>query len=400
MNITDIVAEKDAEIADMDVMITNKNTAIDGYALDMSNCLASIDKCQMQIDGCFADVSTCSMVVCDEMREMCGLAINVEVPMDIDSALIDTIVESEFELWATMPCFAYHTLRNVAANLDDTTWESEAADEASCWDTCDVEPGCMAAVYNGTTCWHTATVLKPNNVEYEMGYSTLVPCMQRNESMYEKLEDEADHMGKVILYYNLALNACSTCTGYNKLVDIDTVPGVQIGDANMNVSESECWNSCVDYPDSGCSTAVYDGMNCYLKNETVSNTTSRYSPGSHSLYACAPITATAPPTTTTDRGIVAEFIQFKLDVNDQSDCTDFNRLDNTDVATGVHILQACQVPTIEDCFDTCMAFTGGEDGPCLSAVYSSPHCWLKNVTVTVDTGTYAENFTTIYPCEK
>jgi hypothetical protein len=34
MNITDIVAEKDAEIADMDVMITNKNTAIDGYALD------------------------------------------------------------------------------------------------------------------------------------------------------------------------------------------------------------------------------------------------------------------------------------------------------------------------------------------------------------------------------
>jgi hypothetical protein len=52
MNITDIVAEKRRGVADMDVMITNKNTAIDGYALDMSNCLASIDKCQMQIDGC------------------------------------------------------------------------------------------------------------------------------------------------------------------------------------------------------------------------------------------------------------------------------------------------------------------------------------------------------------
>jgi hypothetical protein len=32
--------------------------------------------------------------------------------MDIDSVLMDTIIESEFE--ASMPCFSYHTLRNVA----------------------------------------------------------------------------------------------------------------------------------------------------------------------------------------------------------------------------------------------------------------------------------------------
>jgi hypothetical protein len=42
--------------------------------------------------------------------------------MDIDS-LIDTIVESEFELW-NYALLRHHTLRNVAANLDDTTWEA------------------------------------------------------------------------------------------------------------------------------------------------------------------------------------------------------------------------------------------------------------------------------------
>jgi hypothetical protein len=56
----------------------------------------------------------CNIVVCDKMREACGSSINVEIPMDIDSVLMDTIIESEFELWATMPCFSYHTLRNVA----------------------------------------------------------------------------------------------------------------------------------------------------------------------------------------------------------------------------------------------------------------------------------------------
>jgi hypothetical protein len=40
-----------------------------------------------------------NMVVCDEMQRCVALTINVEVPMDIgNSALIDTIVESEFEL--------------------------------------------------------------------------------------------------------------------------------------------------------------------------------------------------------------------------------------------------------------------------------------------------------------
>jgi hypothetical protein len=67
----------------------------------------------MQIN-LFSDVSMCNIVVCDKMREACGSSINVEIPMDIDSVLMDTIIESEFELWATMPCFSYHTLRNVA----------------------------------------------------------------------------------------------------------------------------------------------------------------------------------------------------------------------------------------------------------------------------------------------
>jgi hypothetical protein len=93
-----------------------------------------------------------------------------------------------------------------------------------------------------------------------------------------------------------------------------------------------------------------------------------------------------------------EFIQFKLDVNEQTDCTSFNRLNDTDV-TGNHILKACEVDTIEECFDTCMAYSGSDDGPCTSAVYKAPQCWLKNVTVTADTSVYAKDFTTIYPCD-
>jgi hypothetical protein len=71
-----------------------------------------------------------------------------------------------------------------------------------------------------------------------------------------------------------------------------------------------------------------------------------------------------------------DFIQFKLDVNEQTDCTSFNRLNDTDVTTGNHILKACEVDTIE-CFDTCMAYSGSDDGPCTSAVYKAPQCWLK-----------------------
>jgi hypothetical protein len=56
----------------------------------------------------FSDVSMCNIVVCDKMREACGSSINVEIPMDIDSVLMDTIIESEFELWASMPCFSPH----------------------------------------------------------------------------------------------------------------------------------------------------------------------------------------------------------------------------------------------------------------------------------------------------
>jgi hypothetical protein len=67
--------------------------------------------------------------------------------------------------------------------------------------------------------------------------------MPRNETMYQNLEDEAIHMGKVIVYYNLELSACAPCTGYNKLHDINTTPGVQIGDTIMNVSEAECWTN-------------------------------------------------------------------------------------------------------------------------------------------------------------
>jgi hypothetical protein len=40
--------------------------------------------------------------------------------------------------------------------------------------------------------------------------------------MYQNLEDEAIHMGKVIVYYNLS-SALAPCTGYNKL-DINTTP--------------------------------------------------------------------------------------------------------------------------------------------------------------------------------
>jgi hypothetical protein len=53
----------------------------------------------------FSDVSMCNIVVCDKMREACGSSINVEIPMDIDSVLMDTIIESEFELWATYALF-------------------------------------------------------------------------------------------------------------------------------------------------------------------------------------------------------------------------------------------------------------------------------------------------------
>jgi hypothetical protein len=76
-----------------------------------------------------------------------------------------------------------------------------------------------------------------SNVEYK---TDTRPRMPRNETMYQNLEDEAIHMGKSS-YYNLELSACAPCTGYNKLHDIDTTPGVQIGDTIMNVSEAECW---------------------------------------------------------------------------------------------------------------------------------------------------------------
>jgi hypothetical protein len=74
--------------------------------MNVSTCPASIDECQMQIND-FSDVSMCNIVVCDKMREACGSSINVEIPMDIDSVLMDTIIESEFELWA--PCLSRTT---------------------------------------------------------------------------------------------------------------------------------------------------------------------------------------------------------------------------------------------------------------------------------------------------
>jgi hypothetical protein len=138
-----------------------------------------------------------------------------------------------------MPCFAT-TLFETWLLILTTPRGKQAADEASCWDTCDVEPGCMAAVYNGTTCWHTATVLKPNNVEYRNGVfdSGYHHVMQRNESMYEKnSKTKQITWARSSCIIILPLNACSTCTGYNKLVDIDAQSQVQIGDANANVSE-------------------------------------------------------------------------------------------------------------------------------------------------------------------
>jgi hypothetical protein len=42
---------------------------------------------------------------------------------------------------------------------------------------------------------------------------------------------------------------------------------------------------------------------------------------------------------------VMEFIQFKLDVNEQTDCTSFNRLNDTDVTTGNHILKVRSIPS-------------------------------------------------------
>jgi hypothetical protein len=72
-----------------------------------------------------------------------------------------------------------------------------------------------------------------------------------------------------------------------------------------------------------------------------------------------------------------EFIQFKLDVNEQTDCTSFNRLNDTDVK-GNHILKACEVDTIEECFDTCMAYSGSDDGPCTSAATRRLNAGSKN----------------------
>jgi hypothetical protein len=83
-------------------------------------------------------------------------------------------------------------------------------------------------------------------------------------------------------------------------------------------------------PRLGCSTAVYDGELLSEERDGVQHHL-RYSPV-HSLYACAP-TATVLPSTT-DRGIVAEFIQFKLDVNDP-----LNRFSTTQTSPPEYILQ-------------------------------------------------------------
>jgi hypothetical protein len=88
-----------------------------------------------------------------------------------------------------MPCFATTLFETWLLICDDV--EARLQTKA-CWDTCDVEPGCMAAVYNGTTCWHTATV-RPNNVEWGIRLWVHV-CSVTKVCMKKKLEDEADHM--------------------------------------------------------------------------------------------------------------------------------------------------------------------------------------------------------------
>jgi hypothetical protein len=91
-----------------------------------------------------------------------------------------------------------------------------------------------------------------------------------------------------------------------------------------------------------------------------------------------------------------EFIQFKLDVNEQTDCTSFNRLNDTDVTTGNHILKACEVDTIE-CFDTCMAYSGRRRSMYQCGLQGAS--MLAQNVVTADTSVYAKDFTTIYPCD-
>jgi hypothetical protein len=53
----------------------------------------------------------------------------------------------------------------------DSVLSEEAEDEATCWDSCDQDTECTAAVYNGITCWHKTMDVTVSNVEYKR-YST------------------------------------------------------------------------------------------------------------------------------------------------------------------------------------------------------------------------------------
>jgi hypothetical protein len=406
--ITGLVSERNATAEEARVCNAVLAEERKGAAVDADACMSAIEECQVAVDACAADPANCRLASCDAMEEPCGLPLTVVMPSStsVDDAVREAVVMSEFELWGTMPCFAYHALRNTATGLQsDSTWQQGGLDEAECWDTCSGSADCQTALFDGDTCWHKNVTATAANTAYAAGYATLVPCVGRNETMFKDIAHEVVHMGEVILFYSLEANDCGTCTGYNRLVDIDTTPGVQLGDTVVNVSEANCWARCEAYAGGACEAAVHDGLSCTLKREAVSNATSRYTPGMVSLYACAPVAplAPAPPAPAappaTDRSLEVDFLQFKLDVNTAApECEDFNILGDTDMTHGEHILRACEVTSAAECWDVCTAFTGSDDGPCASAVYMAPHCWLKNATVSVETTVYSPGFATLYPC--
>jgi hypothetical protein len=365
-------------------------------------CAQSVADCQTEIDNCADDAPGCTTVTCGSMESACGQALTVPVSTNVDEALKRAIVASEFDLWGTMPCFMYHRLREVAY-LEDTPAEPtlQGIDEAECWDTCSASGACMTAVFDGEACWHKDMDATVENVVYAPGRDLLVPCVERNESMYTDLVTEVTHMGEVIVYYSLEANSCWECEGHNKLIDIDTAPGMDIGTGLVDSSEDECWMACAAYSgaDGPCVTAVWDGMSCAFRDAKADNTTARYVPGVTSLYACPELAAAAAPAVSArERALEIEVAQFKLADNAAEPCDRYRTLADTDVTTGEHILKACLVESMDECWDLCEAFTGDDAGPCVASVYKEPSCWLKKQAVTTATAMYAPGYTTAYAC--
>jgi hypothetical protein len=141
----------------------------------------------------------------------------------------------------------HHTLRNVAANLDDTTWEARLQTKHHAGTHVTSNPDawrrCTTVRLVGT-----ATVLKPNNVEYRNGVFRLWyhVCSVTKVCMKNSPEKKPDHMGKVILYYNLAPKRMFYVYGLQQAGRYRYGPRFRSVTPTRTYL-SECWNSCVNY---------------------------------------------------------------------------------------------------------------------------------------------------------